>query len=240
MTRTGRQFMHIMATTLSAGALCAGAAFAQQGPQGAPPDGEAPAEGEEAAEAAPPPPPEHLEACGAARCLTVGASPELQRALESGEATLEQIAEGLTFQYDGQEPLRVYFVAARYNDDRLVRYDVSEAVTIDPGMATIPDANEVVMNALAPRTEDGVTAGVIEESVSIPNPEMPAAAFVGSMPANTLMELVRPDLAEPLDVDQRMGIDNVGVVALITRDAALRENLESKSFGLALGLNYTD
>jgi hypothetical protein len=221
----------ITAAALFAGALSAGAALAQQG--------EAAAEGEDAEAAeAPPPPPAHLEACGAARCLIVAASPELQQALDAGEATLDQIAEGLTFQYEGQAPVRVYFVAARYNDDRLVRYDVSEAITIDPGMTSIPDVAEVIETALAPRTERDVRAGAIEAAVSVPAPEMPSSAFVGSMPANTLMELVRPDLAEPLTVDQRMGVDEVGVVALVTRDSALRENLESKSFGLALRLNY--
>ena len=234
MSRIARQFTQVTATALFAGALGAGAAFGQPAPA---------AEGEEdaAAEEAPPPPPPpaHLEACGAARCLSVGATPELQQALDSGEATLDQIAQGLTFQYEGQEPVRVYFVAARYNDDRLVRYDVSEAITIDPGAASIPDVAEVIGTAFAPRTEKDVRFGAIEDTVSAPAPEMPAAAFVGSMPANTLMEVVRPDLAEPLSVEQRMGIDDVGVVTLVTRDAALRENLESKTFGLALRLNYT-
>lgn len=217
-------------------ALCAGAAFAQQAPAGAPP-----AEGEEAPAAeAPPPPPSHLEACGAARCLTVGMTPELQQALAAGEATLEQIASGLTFTYEGLEPVRVYFVAARYEDDRMVRYDVSEAINIEPGTATIPDAAEVIQHALAPRTESGVTAAAIPQDIAPAAPELPASGFVGSMPANTLMAMVRPDLAEPLAVDVRMGLDEVGVLALITRDAALRENLESKSIGAVIRLNYAD
>lgn len=216
-------------------ALGAGAGFAQE-----PPAGEAPAEGEDAAAEAPPPPPAHLEACGAARCLSVGVTPELQQALDSGEATLEQLANGLTFTYEGQEPVRVYFVAARYEDDRMVRYDVSEAINIEPGMATFPDAADVLQHALGPRTEKGVTAAAIPADISAPNPELPAAGFVGSMPANTLMAMVRPDLTEPLDVDVRMGLDEVGVLALVTRDAALRENLESKSFGAVIRLNYVE
>src|SRR5690606_32948268 len=97
-----------------------------------PADGVAAEASDEESDVDPPPPPEPLEGCGAARCLTVGFTPDLKQALQAGEATLDQLSAGLTVTYEGLEPLRAYFVAARYEDDRMVRYDVSEALTIDP------------------------------------------------------------------------------------------------------------
>lgn len=214
------------AMTLGIGGI--GAALAQQG------------EGEAAAAEDAAPPPANLQSCGAARCLTVSPGPELEQALAAGEATLDQIADGLVFTYEGEAPLRVYFVAARYNDDRLVRYDVSEAIAIEPGAATIPDAAKVIQHALGPRTERGVTASVIPEDISAPAPDLPADGFVGSMPANTLMAMVRPDLTEPLEVSVRMGLDDVGVLALIPRDQTLREAPEGKSIGAVVRLNYAN
>ena len=202
------------AVVLAAAMTLGGAALAQQAEQEAGGESEAPVE--EAAA------PANLQSCGAARCLSVDIGQELQQTLADDGATLEQIADGLTFTYEGEEPLRVYFVAARYNDDRLVRYDVSEAINIEPGTATIPDAAKVVQHALGPRTERGVTAAILPEDISVSAPELPAGGFVGSMPANTLMAMVRPDLTEPLEVSVRMGLDEVGVLALIPRDQALR------------------
>ncbi|GEM_PF-4916130 len=217
-----------------AACLMAAAAAAQEAE-----DAEDAAAEETAAEAAPAAP-ANLEACGAARCLDVRLSPDLEQAMGGDGVTLDQLAEGLVFDYQGPEPVRVYFVASRYDDDRLVRYDVSEAIVIEPGQAVIPDAATVLQKAFGPHTESAVTAALIEPEIAAESPELPPAGFVGSMPGNTLMGLIRPDLTEPLTLDQRDGLNSVGVLALIPRDQELREGAEGKSLGAVVRLNYVE
>lgn len=224
MTRTGMSQSAIFAWAALAAATCGGAAFGQ--------------DGEDSAETAAP---QHLEACGAERCLEARLSPALQQKLAGGESvTLEELAEGLVFDYQGQEPLRAHFVAARYDDDRLVRYDISTAALLEPGAATIPDANVVVLDAFRPKTEETVSAAQIEAEISSPTADMPETGFVGEMPANTLMGLIKPDLEAPLSLDERDALNSVGVMAVIPADRDLRGETQSASVGTVIRLDYKE
>ncbi len=219
---------------LAAVLLLTGTALAQDTENGAAED-----VAEDAAAAPAPVDPALLQACGAERCLEIGFSSELQQALSgAGGATPDQLAEGLAFDYQGTEPLRIYFVAARYDNDRLVRYQVSPAVTVEPGAVEIPGMAEALKGALAPRTERRMRAAVLDPETGPGHPDLPAEAFVGSMPTNTLMGVLRPDLEEPLDAAARAGLGSVAVLAVIPRNQDMREIPAGKSIGAALRLHY--
>ncbi len=189
-----------------------------------------------AQDAAAPPPDPALEACAAERCLGVGFTAALSAALGSAEPVdLAALAEGLVFSHRGA-PLDVRLIAARYDDNRLVRYGVSERAPVggEAGVV-IPGAAAAVTKALEPATNRIVEIAAFDgEGAGAPVP-LTLQSFVGNVPPTYLVgEPGSALLAEGAADGASEG--SLGVLVLEPEAAELRDGMAAESFGALVRL----
>jgi hypothetical protein len=182
------------------------------------------------------PPAATYEACAAARCLGVSLTPELAAALASAEpVSPESLAQGLSFSHKG-EPLDVRLIVARYDNNRLVRYGVSERTPFGgEGGLAVSDAGAVTAKALKPVTTSTVEVKAFE-GAGAPVPIM-IQSFVGAVPPTYLVgepgkSLLPADA--PLAEQARGG--SVGLLVLEPEAAELRDGAAAHSYGALVRL----
>jgi hypothetical protein len=182
-------------------------------------------------------------ACAVERCLTVRLDPALRDSLRAGQpVSLDELAQGLKIDFQGEAPLAVRLVAARYDRGRLVRYGVSSRLDLAAAGAGLsaPDALAAVQKAFKPTTNRTLALGPVQNDLLKEEMPVQMAAFVGEAPSaylagegNALINLPVADEDLPETFDGAFG-----VIVAIPDDDSLRAPEQFAATGALVGLAY--
>lgn len=183
-------------------------------------------------------------ACAAERCLAVRIDPSVIDGLRAGhEVSTQQLADGVVVDFEGESPLAVRLIAARYDRGRLVRYGVSQRTEIEAGRGLrIPDALAVVDKAFQPVTTRTLGLSALDHALLEEAMPVSMDAFVGEVPSAYLSgveerALVPTEVLPAEDLPETFD-GSIGVIAIVPDDDALRGPEQVAVEGALVRLHY--